>query len=366
MSSPIPTAMATSYWCYSCSRFVRASPSESISCPDCHGGFLEVIGNALPARTGAPSGALRRNRTTSSSDESFPTARRVDLGSRRNRRASVGHGSPFNPVIVLRGSVADVDASHSNDGSNSFEFFYDDGAGTGLRPLPQSMSNFLMGSGFDELLDQLTQIENSPMGGGRSYENTPASKSAIESLPTITITDNHIVTDSYCAICTEALELGDEAQELPCKHIFHQDCILPWLSLKNSCPVCRHELPTDVERRGGDVTGQALMGNEDNSAGLTIWRLPGGGFAVGRFNGARRAGDRELPVVYTETNSSLSSVGVPRRILWSSRRRRSREHRGVGRMFHNFFSMFRCFSPSLPSFSSSRLRLPSASEESQS
>lgn len=321
-----------------------------------------MVGNTPPASTGV----LRRSRTTSSGVESFPTARHVDLGSRRNRRASVGHGSPFNPVIVLRGSGSDVEAPRSNDGSNNFELFYDDGAGTGLRPLPRSMSNFLMGSGFDQLLDQLTQIENSPFAVGRSYENTPASKTAIESLTTITITDSNIVTDSLCAVCTEALELGDEAQEMPCKHIFHQDCILPWLSLRNSCPVCRHELPTDIGRRGGDVTGQTLFGStEENSSGLTIWRLPGGGFAVGRFTGVRRAGDRELPVVYTEMDRSLSSSRVPSRILWSSGGRRSREQRGVGRLVHNFFSMFRCFSPSVPSFSSSRLSLPSASEESQ-
>lgn len=355
--------MEASYWCYSCSRFVRAFPGEPISCPDCHGGFLEAIGNTPPAS----GGVLRRSRTTSSGVESFSAARRVDFGSRRNRRASVGHGSPFNPVIVLRGSGSDAEAPRSNDDSNNnFELFYDDGAGTGLRPLPRSMSDFLMGSGFDQLLDQLTQIEDSPIGVGRSYENAPASKAAIESLPTMTITDGNVVTDSFCAVCTEALELGNEVQEMPCKHLFHQDCILPWLSLRNSCPVCRHELPADVGGRGGDVTGQALFGSEESSSGLTIWRLPGGGFAVGRFNGVRRAGDRELPVVYTEMDSGLSSGRVPRRILWSSGGRRSREHRGVGRMVHNFFSMFRCFSPSLPSFSSSRLRLPSTSEESQS
>lgn len=372
MSSEMPdaTATATSHWCYSCSRFVRVGPGDPISCPDCNGGFLEEISNTPPAVADA-----ERSRSTNSAggDESFPAPIPLNLRSRRTRHPSLGHRSPFNPVIVLRGSVAGGDAPavapRSNDGS-SFEFFYDDGAGTGLRPLPQSMSDFLMGSGFDRLLDQLHQIESNPVGGGRACENSPASKAAIESLASITITSGHIASDSCCAVCKEAFELGGEAREMPCGHIFHEDCILPWLSLRNSCPVCRHQLPADAGTGGGDAAGQVLTGGsvgQENPAGLTIWRLPGGGFAVGRFSGVRQAGNRELPVVYTEMDGSFSSGGAPRRISWSSRGSRSRERRGISRMFHNFFSVFRCLGPSPPSLSSSsRFGLPSASAELQS
>ncbi|PKA51971.1 E3 ubiquitin-protein ligase RING1 [Apostasia shenzhenica] len=363
MSSPAATvaALATAYWCYSCSRTVRVWPGDVIACPACRGGFLEEIDNPPPIADGA---IRRRRRTTSSGDEPFPAANTVDLRTRRGRRASVGDRSPFNPVIVLPGSAADGGAAsvvqRSNDAS-SFELYYDDGGGSGLRPLPQSMSDFLMGSGFDRLLDQLTQIESGVAGGGRSYENTPASKAAIESLPTITITSAHIAMDSHCAVCTEAFDLGAEAREMPCKHIFHEDCILPWLSLRNSCPVCRHELPTDVRRRGGDSGVQALISGEEDAVGLSIWRLPGGGYAVGRFSGSRQTGERELPVVYTEMDGSFNSSGAPRRIPWSSERSRSRESRGIGRMFRRFFSSFGCFGPSSSSSASSTRRRVSSS-----
>ncbi|GMP49248.1 hypothetical protein CsSME_00016293 [Camellia sinensis var. sinensis] len=207
-----PTA---SYWCYRCSQFVRVSADDdNVVCPYCDGGFVESM-------DAAPAPESRR---------SFPPAamyvfsnnshRNSNLGFRRPRRSHRDR-SAFNPVIL----------------------YYDDGAGSGLRPLPATMSEFLMGSGFDRLLDQLTQIEINGLG---RREQAPASKSAIESMPTIEIVAGHVSSESHCAVCKEAFVLGSEAREMPCKHIYHSDCILPWLSLRNSCPVCRHELPSDA------------------------------------------------------------------------------------------------------------------------
>ncbi|CAM0958463.1 unnamed protein product [Alopecurus aequalis] len=308
-------AASASYWCYSCDRFVRAAApeGEGIACPGCGGGFLEEMGAPPPARAAY----LRRPRAHHAND----------LRLRRSANAA----APFNPVIVLRRSAVDDAAAEALAGS-SFELFYDDGAGSGLRPLPESMSDFLMGSGFERLLGQLAQIE----AGGltRARETPPASKAAVESMPTVAIAAAHVGADCHCAVCKEAFELGAEAREMPCGHIYHEDCILPWLQLRNSCPVCRHEMPVDA------AAPRSQAGAEEETVGLTIWRLPGGGFAVGRFAGGRRPEERELPVVYTEMDGGFNNGGAPRRISWGSRQSRSTERSAIGRIFR---SMFACF-----------------------
>ncbi|KAG2299776.1 hypothetical protein Bca4012_011391 [Brassica carinata] len=313
-SSPTPPATA-SYWCYSCTRFVSVwSESEqgttvSVACPHCDGGFIEEVtdsSSAAAAELAIPASAEVRS---------------IDNNTRRSviRRRRSGRRPSFNPVIVLQGGAGggERDDSEEGDGARdrrAFEFYYDDGSGSGLRPLPDSVSEILMGSGFERLLEQLSQIEASGAGIGRSG-NPPASKSAIESLPRVEISDCHITAEANCAVCTEVFEAETEAREMPCKHIFHDDCITPWLSIRNSCPVCRFELPSEPNRRSG---GNNEEGG-DNAVGMTIWRLPGGGFAVGRFNAAMGEGERVLPVVLTEMDGGGIGGGNsegPRRISW--------------------------------------------------
>lgn len=311
---------------------------NSVVCPYCDSGFIEAVESA-------PASPESRTRFPMWNDRS-DADRTGNLGLRRSRR-NRGDRSPFNPVIVLRNPAEAGGEEGGNGGERSYELYYDDGEGSGLRPLPPTMSEFLMGSGFDRLLDQLAQIEIN--GFGRP-ENPPASKSAIESMPTIQIVSTHINSDSHCAVCKEAFVLGSEAREMPCKHIYHPDCILPWLSLRNSCPVCRHELPAEsTDDLNSEHSNHSR--NEEEAIGLTIWRLPGGGFAVGRFSGGRRGAERELPVVYTEMDGGFNN-GVPRRIAWRSRRRnRRRDGHGITRMFTNFMSIFRRFRSSSQSIS---------------
>ncbi|KAF5727373.1 E3 ubiquitin-protein ligase RING1 [Tripterygium wilfordii] len=333
MSSP----SMGSYWCYSCTRFVSIgahsdtaeADDDAITCPYCDGGFVEEIDEMRPDNSGSdlsrrfPASALHVISNSNSEDPGQAPARR----SRRSRRNANGR-SPFNPVIVLR-----VPADAGDDESNSFELYYDDGAGSGLRPLPTTISDFLMGAGFDRILESLTHIEMTNLHRTR---NPPASKAVVESMPRIEITDTHVSTDIHCAVCKEPFELHSEGREMPCKHIYHPDCILPWLSMRNSCPVCRHELPTEPEEASATATEQ------EEIVGLTIWRLPGGGYAVGRFSGGRRGGDTELPVVFTEMDGGFNRGETSPMVPWvTTRRSRNGGFRGLYRGLASFFGRFR-------------------------
>lgn len=147
----------------------------------------------------------------------------------------------------------------------------------GFRVPPNlNLGDYFFGPGLEQLIQQLA--ENDP----NRYGTPPASKSAVEGLPVVKISKELLDSDSsQCAVCKDLFELGEEAKQMPCKHIYHSDCILPWLELHNSCPVCRYELPTDdtdYEQRLSGASANANRANQSAAAGgVNIFAGVGGG-----------------------------------------------------------------------------------------
>eukprot|EP01103_Thecamoeba_quadrilineata_P018187 TRINITY_DN6803_c0_g1_i1.p1 TRINITY_DN6803_c0_g1~~TRINITY_DN6803_c0_g1_i1.p1 ORF type:complete len:276 (+),score=14.93 TRINITY_DN6803_c0_g1_i1:22-849(+) len=49
----------------------------------------------------------------------------------------------------------------------------------------------------------------------------------------------HSEEDKNCTICLLDFETKDMVRCLPCEHFFHEKCVDEWLSISNSCPLCR-------------------------------------------------------------------------------------------------------------------------------
>ncbi|CAL8247260.1 unnamed protein product [Lota lota] len=77
------------------------------------------------------------------------------------------------------------------------------------------------------------------------FENTgppPAEKDKISSLPTVHVSQEQADCSMECPVCKEDFSVGEPVRQLPCNHFFHSDCIVPWLEMHDTCPVCRKGL----------------------------------------------------------------------------------------------------------------------------
>ena len=63
---------------------------------------------------------------------------------------------------------------------------------------------------------------------------------------TVDVTMDQICSQPSCPICTIDFEVDKEATRLPCSHLFHQGCVMPWLDMKQNCPICRTEISPEV------------------------------------------------------------------------------------------------------------------------
>ncbi|XP_029299135.1 E3 ubiquitin-protein ligase RNF115 isoform X2 [Cottoperca gobio] len=89
--------------------------------------------------------------------------------------------------------------------------------------------------GLDAVITEL-------LGQLESTGPPPAEKEMISSLPTVCISQEQTDCRLECPVCREEYSLGESVRKLPCLHYFHSECIVPWLELHDTCPVCRKSL----------------------------------------------------------------------------------------------------------------------------
>jgi hypothetical protein len=85
------------------------------------------------------------------------------------------------------------------------------------------------------------------MQGGQNKPKPPASQDVVKALPECVPPPA-----TTCTVCLEDFESDERGTQLPCNHYFHKECLSPWLKEHNSCPTCRHQLPTDDDEYNQD------------------------------------------------------------------------------------------------------------------
>ncbi|KAJ7631234.1 hypothetical protein FB45DRAFT_917907 [Roridomyces roridus] len=136
--------------------------------------------------------------------------------------------------------------------------------GMGDGPQPGRMGDYVFNQeALDEIITQLMETSN-------SHRPVAATEEIIENLPREVLEEGSAMLEKDCAVCKEQFKLEtDDPDEqvvitLPCKHPFHEPCILPWLKSSGTCPVCRHalvpqpehhELPPRANGTGGQGQG---------------------------------------------------------------------------------------------------------------
>ncbi|RCH80946.1 hypothetical protein CU097_003914, partial [Rhizopus azygosporus] len=113
---------------------------------------------------------------------------------------------------------------------------------------------------FDNIITQLME----QAGGGSAPP--PAPEQVIETLPKRGLTEKEKSQEADCAVCKDAFEATEQVIQLPCEHIFHDDCIKPWLKLNSTCPVCRHSvLPDQQEHSQQSDLNNREQGQQGNN-----------------------------------------------------------------------------------------------------
>lgn len=205
------SSVTKTYWCHTCKKEFRKIYIENIEvqCPMCGMTFCEELEDDNSNSQNHPSHFLPYDSSASSSS-----------GSNQSQRA-------FNiPNFIFT---------------------------RGIRPrttggLLDAIIGYLTAQNYDDDFENI--INQIMMNDTNKYGNPPASKQSIDKLEKVVLDKEKIAAlgvENSCAVCKDEFTPGEKCLVMPCQHHFHENCLLPWLKERNSCPICRFELPTDDE-----------------------------------------------------------------------------------------------------------------------
>jgi E3 ubiquitin-protein ligase RNF115/126 len=311
---------AQRFFCHECSVEIPRVAAD-FTCPDCNSGFIEELPDDEPPR-GSPHDNLLGPAEDHDPDDLVNLLLSVGqhgrgpgghiLGGRRQggrvrprlrHHIRIAARPPAGPIGAggarppggpppgmdqaalenalqdFLGSLAGINMGGTGGGPQ-FHFIGPGGGGllgpAGGFHLHGNPGDYAWGQGGLDAI--ITQMLNHMDGAGPP----PMAKENIQTIPTIKITPEQMEKSQSCSVCWEDFTVGEEVKLLECEHCFHAPCIIPWLELHGTCPVCRKELKggavgsrgQEVEQRTEEMEGEQAPPESNsppstNSGGLT-------------------------------------------------------------------------------------------------
>ena len=216
------SSIIKNYWCHICKKEFSHiyDDNNDIQCSDCGKTFCEIL------------------ETEDTSNQSHPINFKPFV--LNNNNPGINNNNNINDDNNNR----NININRNNNRRNIFEITNE--RRRRRNELFELISNFIIIQNYNDNIDNI--INHIMLNDPNKYGNPPAAKNEVEKLKKYKINEEKIKEfgiENSCGVCKDEFNVGEECLSMPCNHYFHNNCLLPWLKERNSCPICRYELPTD-------------------------------------------------------------------------------------------------------------------------
>ena len=262
---------AKKFWCFNCNsecqiNIIKENDDEEYQCSKCKNSFIEEISK----EDNPQNFHIEQSQQIISQNNNIITNYTISISNinsnnenqTQNNQSNVEKPDEYgmnNTLLFLPSTVnyirRDNNINNRNSlfnyasgdivteilGQNNHNIFISQNFNNNYAPILGFLSNHNNDTQFESLLNIIMSFDSIHKG------NPPASERAINNLKKIEINENNINTfnEQVCNVCLEIYKEGQISIKLDCGHCFHEKCIVQWLTMRNTCPVCRHELESN-------------------------------------------------------------------------------------------------------------------------